>query len=218
MPRSQKNYKKILKITLLLACVLFMSLIFVSYFYVDSFSTHCHDDLSTIPHNCVGLLLGTAPLMADGRDNLFFVYRIDAAVELFENDKIDFILISGDNHTREYDESTAMQNALTERGIPEDKIVLDYAGFRTLDSIVRAKEVFGQDAFTVISQPFHNERAMLIAHHNDIDAICANAKDVPASLSPRIRIREVLARVKVMLDIYVLNTQPKFLGEGIEIN
>ena len=217
MSTLQKNHQKIIQITFLFICISVVCVMIGSYLFIDSFDRYCHDDFSTIPHNRVGLLLGTSPKMADGRDNLFFVYRIDTAVELFENGKIDYILISGDNSTREYDESTAMQEALIERGVPKDKLVLDYAGFRTLDSVVRAHEVFGQDTFTVISQPFHCERAMFITHKNNINAICANAKDVPVSLSPRIRIREVLARVKVMLDIYVLNTQPKFLGEEIII-
>ncbi|PID52483.1 MAG: protein SanA [Candidatus Moraniibacteriota bacterium] len=217
MSKKPKSLTKKVLITGFLFCSFIICTTLFSYFYVEKFHSYCYDDFSHIPHNRVGVLLGTAPRIADGRNNLFFTYRIDAAVALYEKKKIDFILISGDNHTREYNESKAMQDALLKRGVSKEKIILDYAGFRTLDSIVRAQKVFGQNAFTVISQPFHNKRAMVIAHHNNIDAICANAKDVPISQSPRVRIREAFARVKVLLDIYILKTDPKFLGEEIVI-
>ncbi|MGB0177627.1 MAG: SanA/YdcF family protein, partial [Owenweeksia sp.] len=100
---------------------------------------------------------------------------------------------------------------------PEERIVLDYAGFRTFDSMVRAREVFGQQAFTVISQPFHNERAIFIARKFGIEAYGYNAPDVIGAGGFRTKVREVGARVKMVLDIYVLNTQPKFLGEKIII-
>lgn len=217
MKRSQPKPLNIVNKTLWTVLIFTLFILIASYIFVDSFDRYCFDDLSDIPHNRVGLLLGTAPHMIDGRDNLFFSYRIDTAVALFRAHKIDYILISGDNRTRGYNEPVAMQEALVAKGIPEEKLILDYAGFRTLDSVVRAKEIFGQDQFTIISQKFHNERAAFIAQHYDIDAICANAKDVPLTLSPRVRIREILARVNVVLDMYILNTQPKFLGEKIEI-
>ncbi len=217
MSFTAKSTKRILVTICIFLCTVVLCSIIGAYVYVNHFSHYCYTDFSTIPHNHVGLLLGTASHMANGRANAFFVYRIDAAATLFENKKIDYILISGDNSTREYNESAAMQHALIAKGVPPDRIVLDYAGFRTLDSIVRAKKVFGQNAFTVISQPFHNERAMVIARHNNIDAICANAQDVPLTRSPRVRIREIFARVKVILDLYILKTEPKFLGEEIVI-
>lgn len=102
------------------------------------------------------------------------------------------------------------------QGIPESRIFLDYAGFRTLDSVVRAKEIFGQDRFTVISQKFHNERAVYLARHYDIEAIGFNAQDVSVNNGFKTRIREWLARVKVFVDL-LTNKQPKFLGEQIEI-
>lgn len=137
-----------------------------------------YSDVENIPYNKVGLLLGTAPTTLSGTRNFYFDYRIDAAAALFKAGKIDYILVSGDNHSSDYDEPSCMRDSLMARGIPQDKIILDYAGFRTLDSVVRAKEIFGQENITIISQQFHNERALYLANFYGINAIGYNAKDV----------------------------------------
>ena len=105
---------------------------------------------------------------------------------------------------------------LVKRGIPEDRIFLDYAGFRTLDSVIRAKEIFGQEEITIISQEFHNERAIYLAGKNDIEAVGFNARDVSRRYGLKVQLREYLARTKVFLDI-LFEVEPKFLGEKIEI-
>lgn len=179
--------------------------------------TRLYSETSAIPHNKVGLLLGTAPITPWGTHNYYFDYRIDAASELFKAGKIDYILVSGDNHSTDYDEPSCMRDYLMVRGIPQDKIILDYAGFRTLDSVVRAKEIFGQDSITVISQQFHNERALYLAKQCGIEAIGFNAKDVTYwKKKLKIHGREYLARVKMFIDLYT-GKQPKFLGEKIKI-
>lgn len=122
-----------------------------------------YDQVETIPENRVGLLLGTSPKLRGGRPNLYFNYRITAAVELFQAGKISRILVSGDNRRMNYNEPVEMRKALIAHGIPDSVIVMDFAGIRTLDSVIRAKKVFGQDRFTIISQRFHNERALYIA-------------------------------------------------------
>lgn len=177
-----------------------------------------YGNTNDIPYNKVGLLLGTNPIGPSGGPNYYFTYRIKAAVRLYEAGKISYILVSGDNHSKAYDEPMCMKKALMEKGIPESVIYLDYAGFRTLDSIIRAKEIFGQDSFTIISQKFHNERAICLARHYGISAIGFNAKDVRmAATNLKIAIgRESLARVKMYIDI-LINKQPKFLGEEINI-
>ncbi|GEM49857.1 hypothetical protein DC3_54920 [Deinococcus cellulosilyticus NBRC 106333 = KACC 11606] len=162
------------------------------------------------------MLLGTSKFVGE-RINLFYQYRLDAAVELYQSQKIDYVLVTGDNSTVQYDEPTTMRNDLVQRGIPEDHIVLDYAGFRTLDSVVRANRVFGQEAFTVISQKFHNERAVYLARAHGLDAIGFNAQDVGGYGGMRVLLREQFARLAAILDVKVLNTQPKFLGEPIQI-
>lgn len=174
------------------------------------------NDTENISKNKVGLLLGTAKYLVDGRINLYYQFRIDAAVELFKAKKIDFIVVSGDNGSKNYDEPTEFKNDLIASGIPENKIFLDYAGFRTLDSVVRIKEIFGQTSITIISQPFHNERALYLADYFDIKAIGFNAKEVTGKKAIKVKFREYLARVKVFVDI-LFNVQPKFLGKPIVI-
>ncbi len=169
-----------------------------------------------IPKNKVGLLLGTSKTLANGTLNGYYVNRINAAVALFKAKKIDFILISGDNSRETYDEPSDFKNDLIAKGIPAEKIVLDYAGFRTLDSVVRAKEIFGQLSITIISQEFHNERAVFLAENYGIKAIGYNAKDVSTRYGFKVLLREYLARTKVFIDI-LFHVQPKFLGDQIEI-
>ncbi len=170
-----------------------------------------YNDVNTVPKNKVGLVLGTGKYAASGNINLFYKYRVDAAVKLYKAGKIDYILVSGDNSRIDYDEPSDFKSDLIARGIPEHKIYLDYAGFRTLDSVVRAKEIFGQTSITFISQKFHNQRAIYIAKHFGIEAVGFNAKDVYKS-----HFREYLARSKASLDL-AFNVQPKFLGEKITI-
>ncbi|MFT4663775.1 MAG: SanA protein [Polaribacter sp.] len=169
-----------------------------------------------IPYNKVGLLLGTGKFLKSGWLNLYYQYRIDAAVKLFESGKIDVILVSGDNSREGYDEPTTFKEDLIKRGIPPGKIHLDFAGFRTLDSVVRSKVVFGQESVTIISQPFHNERAIFIANAKGIKAVGFNAKDVSLRFGLKVQLRERLARVKVLLDL-LFGKQPKFLGEKVKI-
>ncbi len=175
------------------------------------------EDVGKIPFNRVGLLLGSNKYGNYGGENLFFTYRINAAVELFNGGKIKHIIVSGDNHREGYDEATDMHDALVALGVPDSCITLDYAGFRTFDSVVRAKKVFGQDSITVISQKFHNERAVYIADHFGIHAIGFNAMEVPSKYDRRTKLREYLAKAKAILDLYVLGSEPKFLGEKIRI-
>lgn len=170
-----------------------------------------------IPYNKVALLLGTNPLNHFGQPNSYFTLRIQTAVDLYNAGKIDFIIASGDNHTKKYDEPTAMRDSLITHDIPEDRIILDYAGFRTLDSVVRAKEVFGCDSITIISQADHTARALYLAEKNGIEAVAMGAP-LRAGLRVRIRLalREWLARDKMMLDIW-FGKKPHFLGDKIEI-
>jgi len=185
--------------------------------YVE-FSTRdkTFNNTTDIPENKVGLLLGTSKYLSNGRINLYYQYRINAAVQLYQSGKITYILVSGDNGSKYYDEPTVFKEDLVAAGIPEDKIFLDYAGFRTLDSVVRSKEIFQQESITIISQQFHNERAIAIADAKGINAVGFNAKDVSGRYGFKVRVRETLARVAMCIDL-VFGTQPKFLGEKITI-
>ncbi|PWK25122.1 SanA protein [Maribacter polysiphoniae] len=175
-----------------------------------------YSSLNTIPKNRVGLVLGTAKKLMGGQPNPYYSNRIKATVELYNSNKIDFVLVSGDNETVYYNEPTTIKKDLIDQGIPQERIYLDYAGFRTLDSMVRANVVFGLESVTVISQKFHNERAIYIAGQKGLDAIGYNALDVPGKGGLKVQIREYFARVKVFIDL-LLKTEPKFYGNTIEI-
>ena len=198
---------------------IFGSIIFVvltNNWVQNSSEKLCYSDIKSIPENKVGLLLGTSKTSRGGV-NLFFKYRIEAAASLFKERKIKHIIVSGDNHIANYNEPEEMKSELMKLGVPDSCITLDYAGFRTLDSVVRCEKVFGQTEFTIISQQFHNERALFIANKSGLNCVAFNAKDVPNKYSVKTSIREYFARAKCVLDIYLLHTQPKFLGEKITI-
>ena len=198
--------------------VLGLGLIGASYLLVELKTQELiFNRIENLPHNRVGLVLGTSRRMADGRVNLYFKYRIEAAVALYKAGKVDYLLLSGDNKLSYYNEPLDMKKALLKAGIPEKALILDYAGFRTLDSVVRGKKVFGQQKMTIISQSFHNKRATYIARNYGIEAVGYNAQDVVGNEGLKTQIREVFARVKVVLDLFLLNTQPKFLGKPIQI-
>jgi SanA protein len=175
-----------------------------------------YSDTTSIPYNKVGLLLGCSKLLSNGYPNLYYQNRIDAAADLLKAGKIKYLVISGDNGCKEYNEPEDMRNDLIRRGIDSSKIILDYAGFRTFDSVVRLKEIFGQQSVTVISQQFHNERAIFIAEKEGINAIGYNAKDVVKYAGFKTKQREKLARCKAYID-YLIGTKPRYLGEKIYI-
>jgi SanA protein len=176
-----------------------------------------YSEAAAIPARRVGLVLGCSRLLGDGRRNTFFDNRIQAAAELFQARKIDYFVVSGDNHVRGYDEPQDMKDSLVLAGVPAERIYCDYAGFRTLDSIVRVREIFGQTAITVISQQFHNERAIAIARYRGVDAIGFNAAEVDAYNSFKTKCREQIARANMMLDLFVFRRAPRFLGERVAI-
>ena len=165
-----------------------------------------------VPANEVALVLGTGKLTASGRPNLHFNQRINAAVELYRSGKVQHLLVSGDNHIATYDEPTDMLNALVAAGIPTHAITRDYAGFRTLDSVVRAHSVFGLKKFTIVTEEFHCPRALWIARQRGLNAVAFAAPDLSARWSLRVKARESLARVLCGLDLYLLNRGPKFPG------
>ena len=162
-------------------------------------------------------MLGTSQYLRGGGVNPYFRNRIDAAVELYRLGRIRNIIVSGDNSLVSYNEPVRMQEALLERGIPEEHIFLDYAGFRTLDSVVRARKVFGQEYLTIITQEFHAQRALFIAEHHGLTAVAYTAGGVGGALGTRVLFRELFAKVKAVLDIHVFHTQPRFLGDPVEI-
>ena len=176
-----------------------------------------YSEVSQVPYRHVGLVLGCPKRVFGGWSNPFFENRIASAADLYQQKKVSYLVVSGDNHIQGYDEPTDMKNALVEKGVPADRIYLDYAGFRTLDSVVRLKEVFGQTVVTIVSQKFHNQRAIFLAHHFGIDAIGFNAPEVALRYGFKTFCREQFAKVKAVLDVYLLHKQPHFLGDKILI-
>lgn len=203
---------------LIIAIVLLLVAVIATTNYIVNTATEkqLFSDVNAIPKNKVGLLLGTAKYQDKARHivNPYYQNRIDAAVALYMAGKIDFIIVSGDNSSAFYNEPALMKEDLIAKGVPEKRIFMDNAGFRTLDSILRCRDIFGEDHITIISQSFHNQRAVFIANHKNVTAVAFNAANGD-SLWDEIS-REKLARVKMVLDL-ILNTQAKYYGERIEI-
>ncbi len=173
-------------------------------------------NVDDVPARKYGLLLGTSP--GAQNSNLFFNTRIEAAKILYEKGKIEYIIVSGDNSTSSYNEPLYMKTELERRGVATDKIVMDYAGFRTLDSVLRAKEIFSlTDDITIISQPFHLERALFLAKFHKINAIGFGAADVSLKYGLQTYIREIGARWLAMYDT-IRGTQATVLGDKVEIS
>ncbi len=212
-----KRIKKIAFAGILLALIGFITTFWANKHIKNKAEKYIYTSVDSIPDNAVGLVLGTVKNQKNGKPNLYFVYRINAAVELFKAGKVKHFIVSGDNHIEGYDEPEDMRQALIANGVPDSCITLDYAGFRTLDSIIRCKAVFGQSKFTIISQQFHNERAIFLARYHDMDVYAYNAQSVNKHYGFRTNMREYLARVKATLDVYILKKKPKFLGEPVEI-
>ncbi len=180
--------------------------------------TRIFTDAGSIPANDVALVMGTSPVTGGGRwSNPFFESRMDAANDLFRSKKTRHFLLSGDNSRKEYDEPTAMRDALIARGVPKNAITLDYAGFRTLDSVVRARDVFGQSRVTIVTDDFHLARSLFLARSSGLDAVGFSGANVPLKWSKKTRMREVAARVGAWIDVNVLHTKPKFAGPRIVV-
>ena len=211
-----KSLKKII-ITFLIIGVLGIFSVWFSNFIIErSTARFVTSNISKLPDAKVGLVLGTSKKTRRGYTNYYFKYRIDAAEKLYKSGKVKYMIVSGDNSVKHYNEPEDMINALIARGIPKDHIFQDFAGLRTLDSVVRADKIFGQKSFIIVSQKFHNERAVYLARKNGIEAYGFNAKDVRSSGGMKTRIREMFARTKVFVDLF-FGVSPKFGGEKVLI-
>jgi SanA protein len=212
----KKVIKNIFKIFLLLLVAGILFIAWANYSIRKESSAFVSYNISDVPETKVALLLGTGKNLNNGMPNAYFYNRIQAAIDLYKSGKIRYIIVSGDNSTKDYNEPEDMQLTLIKYGIPKDRIVMDHAGFRTLDSVVRAKEIFGQSKLVIISQKFHNERAVFLAKKNGIEAFGYNANDVNKYAGLKTNLREYLAKTKVYWDL-LFGVQPKFGGEKILI-
>lgn len=208
-----------LKRIVLSIAILFGSLFIISNLWiVRSTRDRVFYDLNKVPHHRIALVLGTSHRTSKGDPNPFFEKRIETAAALYNKGKIDHLILSGDNRSIYYNEPMAMLKALLKKGVPASAITLDYAGLRTLDSIVRCKKIFGQSKFIIITQPFHSYRALFISRYHDINAIAMVAEEPDFEYSVKVRVREYAARTKAVLDLYVLKTPPRFLGQKEQID
>jgi SanA protein len=210
------KYKLIKRFLLGTLIFLLFALIYSNYSIISTAKNYNFSSLNAVPRNKVGLLLGTSKTGRGGQKNQYFYNRIDAAAQLFNAQKIKYILVSGDNGSSDYNEPADMKNALIEVGIPETNIVLDYAGFSTYESVARAKYVFQCDSITIISQKFHNERAIYLAKNLGLSAVGFNAKDVTKAYGFKTKIREYFARVLAVKDA-MFKPKPTYLGKVIPI-
>ncbi|MDH2925497.1 SanA protein [Nicoletella semolina] len=205
---AKKILKKSLKYSVLFLIGLFGCMCVIdlgtSYLVRDKVYT----DINTLPKRQYVIVLGTAKYYPSGSMNLYYKYRLNAAQLVFTHSKADYFLMSGDNKTAYYNEPRVMGRDLRAKGVPEKFILKDYAGYSTLDSIMRADKVFNLPPFTIISQRFHCERALLIAKFHDIDAICFVATYPEKHY--QVRLREFIARSMMVLRL-ITGTEPSTL-------
>lgn len=211
-----KILKKMLKIFLLLSVLGILFMVFSNYIIQNSSKEFLYEDVNKIPNCKTAVVLGTSKSLSNGNPNLYFKYRMEATAELYKMGKIQYIIVSGDNSVKGYNETEDMKNDLVALGVPSEKIFEDFAGFRTLDSVVRAKEIFGQNEVIFVSQKFHNERAIFLAEKFGIKAYGFNAKDVNKYFGFKTKIREYFARSKVFVD-FLFGVEPKFGGKKVLI-
>jgi SanA protein len=203
----------------LTAIVLFILILLTANIWVvKSTENKVFSDAAKLPDHRVALVLGTSHRLVGGGPNPYFHKRIQTAAILYKLGKIDHFILSGDNRTMYYNEPWEMRKALISQGVPASAITLDYAGLRTLDSVVRSKKIFGQDKITIITQPFHSYRALFISNYYLIDAVAMVTEDPDVDDSIKVRIREYFARTKAILDLYIFKTDPRFLGPKEQLN
>lgn len=172
-------------------------------------------EVGKVPAVDVALVLGTAPIGPEGGPNRYFVYRLDAAAALYKAGKAKYFIVSGTREGR-YDEPTAMRAGLIERGVPAEAIYRDFDGDRTLDSIVRARRIYGQTRLVIVSQRFHLARALFLAHHEGIDAWGFEARDVDQPYSIFTELRRYPSALRAYWDVW-MNASPGDLGKPVAI-
>lgn len=204
--------------------ICFLFLVFIATFTI-AFPLIMHfgkeqttNDITQIVPRQVGLVLGTSKYLRNGQLNPFYQYRIEGAIKLYKKGKVKHLLLSGDHSKKNYNEPQTMQNDLSKAGIPVSVMTLDYAGLRTLDSILRANQIFKLKEFTIISQQFHCERAVFIANKYHLSTQCYAVPSPSGNNYIKVISREFFARIKSIIDLYIINKQPKLLGQPEPIN
>lgn len=212
LPKYLSPFRLLIYASVLLVMVIILSNLII----VTSSRKSLFDDIELIIPHKVGIVLGTSRYLRSGESNPWFHFRIKAAADLYHAGKIKYIILSGDNREVNYNEPEQMRREMIKHDVPDSVLFLDYAGLRTLDSMVRSRKIFGQDSIIVISQKFHNERAIFLAKAYNIKAIGYNAQSPESEFKTKVMLREILARVKVFVDL-ITQKQPRFLGDEVHM-
>ena len=201
MSKKRSKTKTMLWIALFIIVASIVAVVGCYWAVTSAAEGRMYTDVSKTPERRVALLLGTSPIGRSGKPNQFFLRRIDATAKLYKAGKFCKLIISGANRPEEFNEPEEMKAALVRQGVPGSIMQLDGEGFRTINSIVRAKDVYGADSILIISQEFHNQRALFLAKHKGIEAVAFNASNT-SSRKWRIKMlmRESLARVKATIE------------------
>ncbi len=215
-PFHLKKYKTMFLIVLAVFCVL-AATIATCNILVSSYGVYTRDSIDSLPEVHAALVLGTSKWLPGGRENLYYLNRIEAAAEVYHAGKCRKLVVSGDNRKNNYNEPLLMQEDLLRRGVKQEDIICDFAGLRTLDSVIRFKKVFGQNSGIVISQKFHNSRAIYVARHNGMNLLGYNAADVSRYSGIKTKLRELFSKLFCVLDVHILDTQPRHLGDPVQV-
>lgn len=193
-------------------CFIIAAIIMILQYWIH-FTTKAfiYSDVNRLPDSDFAVVLGTSRYLQNGKSNPFYTERIKGAAELYHLGKVKHFIVSGDNRHLNYNEPRMMAQDLIKKGVPQSAITYDFAGFRTLDSMIRAHKVFELNHFIVVTQQFHCERALFIGLKHQIQANCFSVKNPKHSFY--VQFREFFARLDAILDIYLFKTQPKFLGK-----
>jgi len=193
--------KKIKKIVAAILAIM----IAINVWMVVSTKNQLFTSIDDVPYNEVGLVLGTSNKNRNGSKNIFFAERMSTTANLLKNGKINKVIVSGDNRSKYYNEPLMMKTALIELGVSKEKIMMDTAGFRTIESIKNVEKEFGLKKITIITQEFHGYRALYISNYFHLNAQVMSTRRLPLKDSGNVRIREFFARIKAFLDLYLFS-------------
>ncbi len=210
-------FRRALFIVKILLVLVILIIVYANLHISRNAEGHLYTNLEDVPSYRVGLVLGTSWALRSGEPNSFFTYRIHAAAALFRAGKIEYVLVSGDNQYASYNEPRKMQQKLVDLGVPAERIVMDFAGFSTLDSVYRASRVFQLASVLVISQQFQNERAVFLGQAAGMEIDAFSARSVRGLSAAVVNLREIFARAKAFIDVYITHREPRFLGEPYTI-
>lgn len=200
---------------LLLATLLFIA---GNFWVLASTARFIDDNINECRPTDVAIVFGTSHWTRSGFRNPYFHSRMRTSAQLIADQRVSHLLISGDNRTQSYNEPRAMWRDLSRRGVPADQLTMDFAGFSTYDTLVRARDVFQLDNALLVTQRWHLPRAIFIGRALGMDVTGCAADDEAAAGEWRLKLREWVARVATLGDLYVWGREPYFLGPAEPID